>query len=613
MEFSFSHHDKCPSCGSSDNLAVYINELSQEKKYCMGEGCGYTEGYDSTPAANRFNPPPLVYKEIRGIPADILRKYSIGMTEDLSLLYQLYYDDGVCIGAKVKTPDKDFWFEGSNPNARLFGYNTASSYTNLIITEGELDAAAAHYMTRWCSVSIPSGAKSAVKTVKRNLKWIERFKRVYICFDNDEPGIEAADEVMQIIKPGVAMRVNLSRKDACEYTINEDKDGFKQAINNAQAISVDAFYSQDRLREQWLAFWSGGTDSGVGTGIDALDDWGIRLRPGELTSVYAMPAVGKSTLVRQIAANWVRKGLNVLLVPFEEQGIKYFAQVVGMVNDRKILKESPKDMKERLDLFDSVKEHLHLSTMTLNDDNRKMKDYLEYACRSLDIHLIVFDNITKYTSVSSNQTQDIGTVMAYLVAVAQSCNTHVICVSHTSRDKDLKDGQAPSMQAGYNSGSIERFSDTVITMGRVPESHVCTVAVRKDRANNHVGEFDIIFDYETYTFKGVTKYAQEKTTEPQQDLRLEVRGSGSGGLPTDDPHSEPDKTSQDNLHSEASLQPGLPSGTRGTGATGGSEGETLEGGRSEVQPHTALGTWEPTIRSTKSFPTIQPPQFYKYL
>lgn len=601
-EFTFSHHDACPQCGSKDNLSVYTDSLGNTKKYCETEGCGYTEGYSSNPTAHRYTPPDLVYSDIRGIPKDVLNKYGIGMTSDKQLLYQIYYEDGIMIGAKVRNPDKEMWFEGSNPNHKLFGMQTVGNYNTLIITEGELDAAAAHYLTKWAAVSIPNGAKSAAKAVKRNLKWIEKFKRVYVCFDNDEPGVDATDEVMQIIKPGKAYRVTLQRKDACEYTKADDREGFKLALNNAQPVSVDAFYSEERLKENWLAFWSGGTDSGVGTGIQALDDWGIRLRPGELTTVYAMPAVGKSTLVRQVAANWVRKGLNVLLVPFEEQGIKYFAQVVGMVNDRKILKDSPQTMQERLELFDSVKDHLHLSTCSLSDNTLKMRDYLEYACRSLDIHLIIFDNITKYTSTSSNQTQDIGTVMAYLVSVAQTCNTHVICVSHTSRDKDLKDGQAPGLQSGYNSGSIERFSDTVITMGRAPESHICQVAVRKDRANNHVGEFDITFDYESYTFRGIN-----------EEVRQQVRAASSGDVPNDDTDSEPQETSEVPVHDSPQLQPGLCSDTQGDGTLHRSEGETVEGGHQQVQLDTVLGTWEPSIRSSKSLPTIQPPKFYQYL
>lgn len=605
MTYTFSHHEACPKCGSDDNLSVYSDGNGGRKAYCETPGCDYSEGY-SGGKPQRYHPPELDYRELRGIPKDILKRYGIGMTYDPCLLYQIYYEDGVMIGAKVRDPDKEMWWEGSNPNYKLFGMHTHNStaYANLIITEGELDAAAAHYMTGWTAVSIPNGAKNAAKAVKRNLEWIEKFKRVYVCFDSDEPGVEATDEVMQVIKPGVAYRVSLGRKDACEYTIEDDKQAFKDCLSSAKPVAIDAYLSRDTLRDKWLAFWAGGSDnSGLKTGIRALDDWGIRLRPGELTTVYAQPAVGKSTLVRQIAANWVREGRNVLLVPFEEQGIKYFAQVVGMVNRLKILKQSP-TMSERLSLFDGVADHLHLSTVTITTPKEKMRTMLEYACRSLDIDLVVFDNITKFTSVSQNQTQDIGTVMAYLVSVAQQCNTHVICVSHTSRDKDLKDGEAPGMNAGYNSGSIERFSDTVITMGRFPESNEVTVAVRKDRANNHVGEMSLLFDYETYTFRGIDYDA----------VRQQVRGNGSDSLPEDDPDTEPEQATEADLHNGTRVQPGLPSDepeVRDTVRRG--EGETLAGGHQEVQQPGQVSSWEPAVRLTKSFPTVQPPKFYQYL
>jgi hypothetical protein len=262
-------------------------------------------------------------------------------------------------------------------------------------------------------------------------------------------------------------------------------------------------------------------------------------------------------------------------------------------------------MSERLELFESVADRLHLSTVTITTPKEKMRTMLEYACRSLDINLVIFDNITKYTSVSQNQTQDIGTVMAFLVSVAQQCSTHVICVSHTSRDKDLKDGEAPGMNAGYNSGSIERFSDTVLTMGRFPDSHEITLAVRKDRANNHVGEMSLFFDYETYTFKGVTDGTP---------IRQQVRADGGGTMPEDGTDNEPEQTTEDDVHDSSRVQPRLSGDEPEVRDTvHRSEGETLEGRHQEVQQSGQVSSWKPTVRPTKSFPTVQPPQFYQYL
>ena len=602
--YSFSHHENCPKCNHHDNLSVYVNEQGSTKKYCETPGCGYSQGYGGQ--VHRYTPPPIEYRDLsRGIPKLVCKKYGIGIDLETTLLYQLYYDEGVCIGAKVRDPDKNFKWAGSNPAHKLFGMQTVNTFNSLIITEGELDAAAAFHMTGINAVSLPNGAGSAEKAIKKNLEWIEKFKRVYICFDSDEPGVDAADKAMEVLRPGLALRVSLERKDACEYLSANDKQGFKQALDSAKGKTIDAYFTRDKLTEEWLSFWSGGNKGGVETGIKPLDDWGIRLRPGELTTVYALPAVGKSSLVRQIAANWVNKGLKVLLVPFEEQGIKYFAQVVGMVNQFKIMASPPKTMEDKVKLLASVEDKLFLSTINLATPSNKLTHLLEYACRSEDINLVIFDNITKYTATSLQQTQEIGTVMSHLVQVAQKCKAHVICVSHTSRDRELKDGQAPGLQSGYNSGSIERFSDTVITMGRVPTSNLCEVAVRKDRANNKIGEFNIIFDPVSYTFKGVNN--------DQENLRQPPGADGSGGSTEPDTHTEPSETECDTLHDDTCVQPGLQDSPQRDDVVHRSEGETLERRRTEVQRSSVIDEWNPSIRITKSFPTICPPQFYHYL
>ena len=603
--FSFSHHATCPKCGSEDNLSVYKDEHGTEKQYCESPGCGYSSGYGTN--VSRYTPPPLDYIDLkRGIPKIVCKKYGIGLDRETSELYQLYYHDGVCIGAKVRDADKNMKWQGSNPDSKLFGMQTVRNFTSLIITEGELDAAAAFHMTGFNAVSIPNGAQSAEKSIKKNLEWIEKFKRVYICFDSDEAGVDAADTVMEVLRPGLAYRVSLERKDACEYLEVDDKVGFKSKLDTSQSRTIDAYVSRDKLKEQWLSFWSGDGKTGVPTGIQPLDDWGIRLHPGELTTVYAIPAVGKSSLVRQVAANWVSAGKKVLLVPFEEQGIKYFAQVVGMVNQFKIMANPPKTLEAKVALLDGVRDNLFLSTINLGTPSNRLTHLLQYACRSEDIDLIIFDNITKYTATSNNQVQEIGSVMSHLVHVAQSCKAHVICVSHTTRDRDLKDGQAPGLQSGYNSGSIERFSDTVITMGREPTSNICEVAVRKDRANNHIGEMTIVFDPVAYTFKGVN-YDKEI-------IRQSLRGESCGSSPRDETDCQQDKTERVQIHHDTPLQSGLSSDTRGQDIVHRSERETVEGGHSEVycsEQH--LDNWEPIVCITKSYPTICPPQFYHHL
>ncbi len=67
--------------------------------------------------------------------------------------------------------------------------------------------------------------------------------------------------------------------------------------------------------------------------------------------------------------------------------------------------------------------------------------------------------------------------------------------------------------------------------------------------NNKIGEFNIIFDPVSYTFKGVNN--------DQENLRQPPGADGSGGSTEPDTHTEPSETECDTLHDDTCVQPGL--------------------------------------------------------
>ena len=554
--YEFSHHETCPKCHSADNLAVYTNGQNT-KSYCFSSECGYSDGYDNQ--TQRLKLPEISIKEskLRNIHAATFKLYGVGTDE--TNVYFPYFKDGVPIAAKVRSlREKDFSWLGNNSDHLLFGMQTikANNRREVILTEGEYDACAAFQMTGIPSLSIPNGAKSAAKSVKKNLEYLESFKTIYVCFDNDEAGQEAADAVMEVIRAGQGKLVRLDLKDACEYSKNLDSDGFKQALTLAQAKKVSSYYASDVLVEKWLNFFSASTREGIKSGIIGLDKLGYRLRAGEITTIMASPAVGKSTLVRQIAANCVDQGLNVLLCPFEELDIKYYAQVVGMCEQKKLAQENL-TLNERMNLIGKYKDKLFLSNIPPTIQPKDISHILGYACRSEDIDLVIWDNITKSTASSPNQTQDIQATMSQLVSVAQACNTHILIVSHTSRNKDLKDGDAPSMYQGFNSGAIERFSDTVISMGREPESNNCQVAIRKERYNNCVGETSLTYNPHLGIFGGIERGTTKLTNETGGDLRLTSGGADSGTEPVTEADSIKNKTVHVHGNDKETIEPRL--------------------------------------------------------
>jgi twinkle protein len=215
----------CPDCGSKDNLALYDDGHT----YCFGMGCQkYTppEGagearspqVDWWPANTRTGP-----IAPRRLTRETCEKwgYLLGEFHGKPAQFAIYRDEkGAPIAAKVRMPGKDFTTIGDMKEAPLYGMHLWNKGgKKLVITEGEIDAMSVSQAQRhkYPVVSIPNGAQSAVKAIKRNMEWVSTFDEVVLWFDADDAGHRAAEQVAKLFKPGKVRIVKGDLKDANEY------------------------------------------------------------------------------------------------------------------------------------------------------------------------------------------------------------------------------------------------------------------------------------------------------------------------------------------------------------------------------------------------------------
>ena len=84
----------------------------------------------------------------------------------------------------------------------LFGWHTvATDATEIIVTEGEFDAMAAHHATGLPAVSLPNGANSLPP---RLIERLERFSKIYLWLDDDAAGQQGVAQFAP--KLGIARR-----------------------------------------------------------------------------------------------------------------------------------------------------------------------------------------------------------------------------------------------------------------------------------------------------------------------------------------------------------------------------------------------------------------------
>ena len=249
-------HEPCPSCGSRDNLGRYDDGHG----FCFG--CRYWEPGEfnvAPPQRQRMTfplkgqPEPLLPK--RGISEEVCQKYRVHR-EGNQLFFHYFGRDGTCTGAKVKTPDKTFRWEGSNPDGQLFGQQLfSSSGKRVVITEGEIDALSCYqaYSGNWPMVSVPDGAQSAKRAIQKQLEWLQGYEEIILFFDNDDAGRQAAKDAAGVLPPSKVKIAHLPDfKDASDALQAGKAQAIKEAIWNASAYRPDGIVEAKSLLEQIL-------------------------------------------------------------------------------------------------------------------------------------------------------------------------------------------------------------------------------------------------------------------------------------------------------------------------------------------------------------------------
>ena len=206
----FLFHEPCEECGSSDAKSVYDDGHT----YCFvchhythGDGepslhIHQTKSVQITGSAQRL--------QKRNISQKVCEKYKIYRDGDKLRFY--YHDEsGIVKGAKIKTKDKQFRYEGESTGTFFGQHLFPSTGKRVVITEGELDAVSCYEaMSGWPMVSLPSGAAAARKSIQRNLQWLQGYEEIVLFFDNDDAGRKATEEACQVLPPGKVKIANLS-------------------------------------------------------------------------------------------------------------------------------------------------------------------------------------------------------------------------------------------------------------------------------------------------------------------------------------------------------------------------------------------------------------------
>ena len=467
------------------------------------------------------------YRDLLGrkLKEGTLRHWKYQLGDDAHIMH--YYDEkGELKGVKFRRANKQFSWKGEGSDL-LYGMWLWGKGRSITITEGELDALSVSqaFELKWPVVSLPGGAGSVRKTLKRCYDYLAGFDRIVLMFDMDTPGRDAIAQAVELLPAGKVFVANLPEKDASETLQKHGPGAIVKAFWDAPAYRPDGIVAGSDISLEALQT---ADTRGYALPWPELNKRMYGLRKGEITLFTAGSGIGKSTLVRQLCYDLHQQGLIIGNVYLEENNKKTAQAYIALHNNVALgaLRYQPgllsseqwvegynATVKERMWFYD------HFGSL----ESTRLISKLHYMATVLRCDFIALDHvsivISGLESSSEGERKDIDILMTKLRQLVEETGVGILGVVHLKRvkDKSFNEGGEVSLTDLRGSASLEQLSDNVISMERNQQSEeardVSVLRVLKCRESGDTGVADAVAYSRTTGRLSETKLEAESKEE----------------------------------------------------------------------------------------------------
>lgn len=463
---------------------------------------------------------------LRGITEQTLRKYDVKTKVDPDgkpCAIGFRYPNG---STKVRRLDEKsfYWAEGNQHSPGLFGTDRfpAGSHKYVTITEGELDALSLYQVLGSPVVSVQS-ASSAVRDCIAERTWLNSFERVYLAFDNDLPGRDAARNVAKLFDYNRLYQVKFdTRKDANEFLSAGDADTLRQLWWNAKRYQPDEVVSHfdefDKILKEPLK-------EGVPYPFPSLNEMTYGIRTSESVLITAQEGVGKTELMHAIEFNLLKETKDAIgAIYLEEPKRRHLQAIAGLQLQRPThlpdcgvtVDQTIAALREAV----GTDERLHVYSHFGSDDPESLLDTIRFLVSARDCRYILFDHISMAVSglAGEDERRALDYLSTRLEMMVKELDFGLIMVSHVNDDGKTRGSRYISKVADIR---IDLVRDT----GNAdPVTRNTTqVSVSKNRFSGKTGmACKLLFDPKTYTYTEIENDVwspSNEDTAPVEDTR----------------------------------------------------------------------------------------------
>ena len=478
----FVRHIPCPSCGSSD--AGALHEDGSAKCYSCGSKW-WTGDTDQEPQAYKGSMgTKLIGVEVgaitsRGIDETTAKKFGYGYGEyrgDTVHVATYKDQDGVSVAQHIRTRDKEFRWIGDHDAVGLWGRHLWRSGGKMVVlTEGEIDAMSVSQAqgNKYAVASVPNGAASAAKYVAKDLDWLEKFERVVLMFDMDEPGQAASVECARILSPGKAYIATLPGKDPNVLLTERRSKEIVDAAWEARPWRPDGIVAGEDI-------WDGITTAPSPTIAHwpwpGLDHFTRGIRRGEILLLVAGTGAGKSTSCRNVTNDLIDQGLKGGILSLEEPWTQFAYSLLGIRAGKNVRLCDDGEIDQGMrPMFDEIKDRLVFYDDQGMRGDDQVFDQLRYMALAEKCDFVVVDHLTVVLGSASEQDdrRHAERFMSELEALVKRTGIVALVVMHLKnvQGESHEDGRPVSISDIKGSGMIPQLCHQIVAHERDPDLH----------------------------------------------------------------------------------------------------------------------------------------------